>query len=104
MFDIEKAKRTNFEPESKAFLEIGYRLAPGSIDRTLAAGGHALEAIDEQPEPGELEVLDVLSDHGLVMIPVPLDMPEEEREELRRWGIATARYLEERRQGDLTRE
>ncbi|WP_326646109.1 hypothetical protein OG884_15770 [Streptosporangium sp. NBC_01755] len=101
VFDLELAKRTNFRPEVKVLLERGYQLAPGSIDRTLAAGGHALEVIEEQ---GELGVMDVPADPGLVMIPVSPDMPEDQREELRRWGIQMARYLEERSQGDVKPE
>ncbi|MBB2909288.1 transcriptional regulator with XRE-family HTH domain [Streptosporangium becharense] len=63
----------------------------------------------EQQEPASLDapddtssavdVMDVQTDHGLVMIPVPFDMPEAQREELRQWGIKMARYYMEQSQG-----
>ncbi len=39
LHDIERAKRTNFEPETLAAVESAYRLVPGSYGRMLEGGG-----------------------------------------------------------------
>lgn len=39
LHDIERAKRTNFEPETLAAIESAYRLSPGNIERMLAGAG-----------------------------------------------------------------
>ncbi len=38
LHDIERAKRTNFEPETLAAVEVAYSLAPGSVVRALDGG------------------------------------------------------------------
>lgn len=38
LYDIESARRTNYSQPTLRVIEHAYRLAPGSIDRTLAGG------------------------------------------------------------------
>lgn len=49
--DIERARRTNFEPQTIALLEHAYKLPMGAIDRVLA-GGELEPAEPLIPEPG----------------------------------------------------
>ena len=59
--DLENANRSNFEPATIAGAEVAYRLAPGSLRRTLAGG--PLEPAPtpaprrERPGPGRFEVV-----------------------------------------------
>ncbi|MEU8381713.1 hypothetical protein [Streptosporangium sp. NPDC048865] len=85
-----------------AHMAYAVGIAPADLEK--AGRADAAGVLREIQGPDEVEVMDVPSDHGLVMIPVSPDMPEEDREELRRWGIQMARYLGERRQVDSTRE
>ena len=38
LYDLERARRVTFGPETLAAVEVAYELAPGSIGRTLAGG------------------------------------------------------------------
>lgn len=48
LYDVERARRADFRPETLAAFEVAYRLAPGSIGRTLAGGD--LERADPPPQ------------------------------------------------------
>lgn len=68
LYDIERAKRTNFESETLAAIEVAYSLVPGSIPRAL--GGAELEA-----QPDAAAVADVIT---VMRQPVPPSLPDDE--------------------------
>lgn len=49
--DIERAKRTDFRPETLSVLEGAYELAPGAISRFLASGDLEAPLAGSEPRP-----------------------------------------------------
>jgi hypothetical protein len=90
VYDLEEGRRTNFRPETLAQFERAYRLQPGAIERALKGGG-----LDRLPaETAEdLKVIDHQVPSGHVLFAVPDDLPEEEREMVRRWAERKAEEL-----------
>jgi hypothetical protein len=62
LYDIERAKRTNFEPETKAAIEVAYMLAPGSVDRVLAGGELEPQSAPDPAAPRERPLPPILAD------------------------------------------
>jgi len=53
--DLENGNRFNFEPATIAAIEVAYRLAPGSLRRSLGIG--ILEPASEPRRPGQFQVI-----------------------------------------------
>ena len=108
LHDIERAKRTNFEPETLAAIEVAYELAPGAIARALdgadlepasaseSAPASELAAVPEGDREAVAEVLSLLTDKYEREIAEMTNIPLERRFELIRL-LRHAREEEESR-------
>jgi len=79
LHDLERAKRTNFEPETMAAVEVAYGLAPGSIGRTLSGG----ELEPAAPAVRALPLLHIPESGPAAPPPPPVFITDEIKEEAR---------------------
>lgn len=91
--DIENGRRDNYEDQTLAAIEIAYRLAPGSIRRSLASG--ALEPLSAAPlsavpspsspyAPADVKDEVITLQLGMIRELVP-HLPQEMQETVGRW-------------------
>lgn len=68
VYDIENAKRTNYEPDTLRAIEVAYGLAPGNLDRILAAGEIETVSASRSQEPQRAET-GGMADPAAVLFP-----------------------------------
>lgn len=85
LFDIENAKRRNFDPSTIAFIEHAYGWRPGSIRAVLAGGEPTVTEQNSEPQP-EVDRLPVgrAREGGEVLRPD--DFTPEQWRDLRRYA------------------
>lgn len=83
---------------SATIAHMAYALGIVPADLEKVGRTDAAAVLREMQGP-EVEAVGVRTDRGVVIIPVPPDLSEEDREELRQWGAQMARFLDERRKG-----
>ncbi|MBF8186366.1 hypothetical protein ITP53_11510 [Nonomuraea sp. K274] len=84
--DIEAARRDNFGAPMLRAIEVAYRLERGAIAEAIEQGpAEALRV--EQPE---MRVAEISAADGMLLVPVPADMTEAERQRVQEWAARMA--------------